>query len=63
VHYLCFDLAIGAWEARDARRRGVPHLALIPCLAATFMLGPLGLLLYCGVRRLYRPVAAPVALI
>ncbi|GAB3326342.1 ABA4-like family protein [Hymenobacter humi] len=63
VHYLCFDLAIGAWEARDAKRRGVPHLALIPCLAATFMLGPLGLLLYSGVRRFYRPVAAPVPLI
>ncbi|SFP71034.1 ABA4-like family protein [Hymenobacter arizonensis] len=51
VHYLCFDMAVGAWEARDAHRRGMPHLVLIPCLAATFMLGPLGLLLYCGLRR------------
>ncbi len=55
VHYLCFDLAVGAWEARDARRRGMPHLVLIPCLAATFMLGPLGLLLYCGLRQRWRP--------
>lgn len=55
VHYLCFDLAVGAWEARDARRRGVPHLALVPCLAATFLLGPLGLLLYCGVRQRWPP--------
>ena len=53
VHYLCFDLAVGAWEARDASRRGVPHWSLIPCLIATFMLGPLGLLLYSGVRRLF----------
>ncbi len=51
VHYLCFDLAVGAWETRDAHRRGVPHWALVPCLALTFMLGPLGLLLYSGVRR------------
>jgi hypothetical protein len=60
VHYLCFDLAVGTWEARDAQRRGVPHLALIPCLAATFLLGPLGLLLYCGVRQRWKPtLAAP----
>ena len=50
VHYLAFDLFIGAWEARDARRRGVPHLALVPCLLLTFMFGPVGLLLYSGVR-------------
>src|SRR4051812_402101 len=35
IHYLCFDLLIGCWEARDARERGVPHLALLPCLALT----------------------------
>ncbi|MDB5233118.1 MAG: hypothetical protein JWR44_111 [Hymenobacter sp.] len=53
VHYLCFDMWVGAWESRDAQRRGVPHWALLPCLAATFMLGPLGLGLYCGVRRFW----------
>ncbi|WP_426060207.1 ABA4-like family protein [Hymenobacter sp. B1770] len=63
VHYLCFDLAVGAWEARDAHRRGMPHLVLIPCLVATFMLGPLGLLLYCGLRQRWQPApaAAPLA--
>ena len=50
VHYLSFDLAVGAWESRDAQRRGIPHLVLIPCLVATFLLGPLGLLLYSAVR-------------
>lgn len=58
VHYLCFDLAVGAWETRDAQRRSVPHWALVPCLVATFLLGPLGLLLYSGVRRAFRPQAA-----
>ncbi len=53
VHYLCFDLAVGAWETRDAYRRGVPHLWLIPCLLFTFPVGPLGLLLYAVVRRFY----------
>ena len=53
VHYLCFDLLTGAWEARDARRRGVPHAALVPCLGLTFLFGPVGLLLYFGVRRAF----------
>ena len=59
VHYLCFDLAVGAWESRDAQRRGVPHLLLLPCLVVTFLLGPLGLLLYTAVRRRY-PRPTPV---
>ena len=50
VHYLAFDLFIGAWETRDAQRHGVPHLLLIPCLILTFMLGPIGLLLYFAIR-------------
>jgi hypothetical protein len=50
VHYLVFDLFVGAWEARDARRRGIPHALLLPCLFFTLMLGPLGLLLYLAIR-------------
>ena len=52
VHYLAFDLFIGAWELRDARARGVPHLALVPCLGLTLMFGPIGLLLYFALRGL-----------
>ena len=50
VHYLVFDLFVGAWQARDARRRGLPHALLLPCLALTFLLGPSGLLLYVALR-------------
>lgn len=50
VHYLAFDLFVGSWEIEDAQTHGVPHLAVIPCLVATFMAGPLGLALYLGVR-------------
>ncbi|MBD2720576.1 ABA4-like family protein [Hymenobacter armeniacus] len=53
VHYLCFDMWTGAWELRDAQRRGVPHGLLIPCLALTFLFGPVGLLLYFGLRQFY----------
>jgi hypothetical protein len=58
VHYLCFDMAVGSWETRDAHRRGVPHWALVPCLGLTFLLGPLGLLLYSLVRRRW-PLPGP----
>ena len=51
THFLLFDLFVGAWEARDARRRGFHHGLLIPCLFFTFMAGPLGLLLYVILRR------------
>jgi hypothetical protein len=50
VHYLVFDLFIGAWEVRDAQRLGIPHLLVVPCLVLTFLFGPVGLLLYGVVR-------------
>jgi len=51
THYLVFDLFVGAWEARDAQRRKVNHWLLIPCLLLTFMLGPVGLMLYLVLRK------------
>lgn len=50
LHYLAFDLFIGAWEVRDAQRRGVPHALVIPCLLLTFLFGPIGLVAYLGLR-------------
>ncbi len=50
VHYLVFDLFIGSWEVRDAQRLGIHHLLVVPCLFFTFMFGPIGLLLYFGLR-------------
>jgi hypothetical protein len=46
VHYLAFDLFIGSWEVADAPTSRVPHWLLLPCLALTFVAGPVGLLLY-----------------
>ena len=50
VHYLVFDLFIGAWEVRDARRQSISHWLVVPCLVLTLMLGPIGLLAYLGLR-------------
>ena len=46
LHYLAFDLLIGAWEARDSIERAMPRWLLVPCLFLTLMFGPLGWLAY-----------------
>ncbi len=50
IHFLAFDLFVGAWMSADARRLAIPHLAVIPCLVLTFLFGPAGLLLYLILR-------------
>jgi hypothetical protein len=52
THYLAFDLFVGGWEVRDAQRRGVSHLFVVPALILTFLFGPGGWLLYLAVRSL-----------
>ncbi|WP_449256250.1 ABA4-like family protein [Bosea sp. (in: a-proteobacteria)] len=46
IHYLAFDLLTGAWLLRRAQREGLPHWAMLPVLALTFLFGPVGYLLY-----------------
>jgi len=46
VHYLAFDLLIGMWMLNQNQQLGIPQLLMIPCLFATFMLGPVGFLLF-----------------
>ncbi len=43
VHYLAFDLFIGAWIARAVTDRGVTRLVLVLLLPLTFLFGPIGL--------------------
>jgi hypothetical protein len=50
THYLAFDLFIGSWECEDAPKRGIPHWVMLPILAVTFLLGPIGLLTYLIIR-------------
>ncbi len=50
LHYLAFDLFVGAWEVREAERIGLPHLAVLPALVLTFLFGPIGLLLFLAMR-------------
>jgi len=50
VHYLVFDLLVGTWERGEARRLGMPQWMLVPALVMTFLLGPIGWLLFLMLR-------------
>lgn len=50
IHYLAFDLFVGIWEVKDAQKRKISHWFVVPCLFLTFMLGPVGFLLYSVLR-------------
>ena len=50
IHYLAFDLFVGVWEVKDAQAKNISHWFVIPCLVLTFMLGPIGFLLYSILR-------------
>lgn len=50
LHYLAFDLFVGRWIVENGLARGVPRLAILPCLPVVFIAGPAGLLLYLALR-------------
>lgn len=52
VHYLAFDLFLGAWMARRGTREGMHPWLIRLCLPPTFLAGPVGLLLFLGLRAL-----------
>ena len=53
MHYLAFDFWVGCWVLRDAQKRGLPHALILLPLLSTFMLGPVGVLLYVIFSQLY----------
>lgn len=53
LHYLAFDLLVGAWMSEQAARRGIAHVVMIPALILTFLAGPVGWLLFLAVRARY----------
>ena len=53
-HYLVFDLFVGAWIGRDAQRQGITHWLAAPSMFFSFLLGPVGLLIYLTGRALIK---------
>ncbi len=50
THYLAFDLFVGLWIARDGDAKNISRFIQAPVLLATFVAGPLGLLVWLGLR-------------
>lgn len=50
IHYLAFDLFVGAWIVRTAAAEAVPFALVIPCLVLTFLFGPAGFLAFSALR-------------
>lgn len=59
VHYLAFDLFVGAVMASRMDRAGVGRLVQTPILLSTFMLGPLGFLIAILTELGLRALAVP----
>jgi hypothetical protein len=55
LHYLAFDLFVGAWQVRRAQADGIPHALVLPCLVLTFLFGPIGLLAFLIIRQARSP--------
>ena len=61
LHFLAFDLFVGAWIAERAGALGMPHLLVLPLLLLTFTFGPAGLLAFMVLQPVWqriRPVTA-----
>ena len=50
VHYLAFDLLVGMWMIDQNKELGIHQFLMAPCLLGTFMLGPVGFLLFMILR-------------
>jgi hypothetical protein len=50
IHAVMLDVFVAAWAVRDAQRLGIAHAFVVPCIILMFLAGPLGLLVYFGVR-------------
>ncbi|NND62341.1 MAG: DUF4281 domain-containing protein [Flavobacteriaceae bacterium] len=50
VHYLAFDLLVGMWMLDQNKKLGIHQIIMAPILLATFMLGPVGFILFMALR-------------
>ncbi|MFF3318484.1 ABA4-like family protein [Streptomyces sp. NPDC003035] len=56
---IAWDLLLGQWMYREARRLGLSPLLMGPLLILTILLSPLGLLVFLGLRAVKKPVPVP----
>lgn len=54
MHYLAFDYWVGCWILTHSQKNNIPHWAILFPMIFTFMLGPVGVLLYAIVYALFK---------
>ncbi len=52
LHYLVFDMLVGMWMLDKNKSLKIHQAIMAPCLIGTFMMGPVGFLLFMAVRAL-----------
>ncbi|GGT76352.1 ABA4-like family protein [Streptomyces lateritius] len=52
---IAWDLLLGQWMYREARRRGISPLVMGPLLILTILLSPIGLLIFLPLRAMKKP--------
>ncbi len=50
IHYLAFDLLVGMWIVNQNKTLNIHPVIIAPCLVGTFMLGPVGFLVFMIVK-------------
>lgn len=50
IHFLAFDLFVGAWICRTAQQDSIRFWLVIPCLVVAFLFGPVGYLMFVALR-------------
>lgn len=58
IHFLAFDLFVGAWMCRSARAKNMSFWLVLPCLPVTFMFGPAGFLMFVALGTLRSAIGA-----
>ena len=46
LHYLAFDFWVGCWILNDSQKKSIKHVFIIFPMICTFMLGPIGVIIY-----------------
>jgi hypothetical protein len=61
IHYLAFDLFVGAWISKQVMQAGMNRLWLVGLLPLTFMFGPAGLLGFAIAHKISSPFTPQTA--
>lgn len=60
VHYLAFDLLVGMWMLDENRTLKIHPILMAPCLIGTFMLGPIGFMIFMIIRAIKKQKALSI---